>query len=78
MEGEDQTSKHPDAMVEEIAKDGPNTISYLPACDKWQKSLYQLLGIIFVKRNIAHILQTIEFSISYQPAATCRKNSRRG
>ena len=29
VESEDQTSKHPDAMVEEIAKDGPNTISYL-------------------------------------------------
>ena len=31
VESEDQTSKHPDAMVEEIAKDGPNTISYLPS-----------------------------------------------
>ena len=37
VESEDETSKHPDAMVEEIAKDGPNTISYLPACDEWQK-----------------------------------------
>ena len=26
----------------------------------------------FVRRNIAHILQPIEFSISYQPAATVR------
>ena len=34
VDSEDQTSKHPDAMVEEIAKDGPNTISYLPACDE--------------------------------------------
>ena len=34
VESEDQTSKHPDAMVGEIAKDGPNTISYLPACDE--------------------------------------------
>ena len=72
MESEDQTSKHPDAMVEEIAKDGPNTISYLPACDEWQKSLCQLLGMIFVRRNIAHILQPIEFSNSHQPAATVR------
>ena len=45
VESEDQTSKHPDAMVEEIAKDGPNTISYLPACDEWQNSLCQLLGM---------------------------------
>ena len=57
VENEDQTSKHPDAMVEEIAKDGPNTISYLLACDEWQKSLGQLLGMIFVRRNITHILQ---------------------
>ena len=56
MESDDQTSKHPDAMVEEIAKDGPNTISYLPACDEWQKSLRQLLGMIFVRRSITHIL----------------------
>ena len=62
----------PDAMVEEIAKDGPNTISYLPACDEWQKSLCQLLGLIFVRRNITHILQPIEFSISHQLAATVR------
>ena len=64
MESEDQTSKHPDAMVEEIAKDGPNTISYLPA---WQKSLCQLLGMIFVRSNITHILQPIEFSLSHHP-----------
>ena len=70
MESEDQTSKHPDAMVEEIAKDGPNTISYLLACDEWQKN--QLLGTIFVRRSITHILQPIEFSISYQPALTLR------
>ena len=72
VESEDQTSKQPDAMVEEIAKDDPNTISYLPACDEWQKSLCQLLGMIFVRRNITHILQPIKFSISYQPAATVR------
>ena len=59
-------------MVEEIAKDGPTTISYLPACDEWQKSLCQLLGMINVRRNITHILQPIEFSISHQPATTVR------
>ena len=70
MESEDQTSKHPDAMVEEIAKDGPNTISYLPACDEWPKRLCQLLGMIFVRKNITHILQAIEFGIFHQPVAT--------
>ena len=39
VESKDQTSKHPDAMVEEIANDGPNTISYLPAYDEWQKKV---------------------------------------
>ena len=73
VESEDQTSKHPDDMVEEIAKHGPNTISYLPACDEWQrKSLCKLLDMIFVRRNIAHILQPIKFSISHQPATTVR------
>ena len=72
MESEDQTSKHPDAMVEEIVKGGPNTISYLLACDEGQKSLCQLYGTIYVSRNITHILQPIEFSISPQPAATVR------
>ena len=71
VESEDQTSKHPDAtcIVEEIAKDGQYNISYFPACDE---SLCQLLGMIFVRRNITHILQPIEFSISHQPAATVR------
>ena len=72
VESEDNTSTHPDAVVDEIVQAGPNTISYLPACDEWQKSLCQFLGMTFVRRNITHILQPIEFSIFHQPATTVR------
>ena len=72
MESEDRTSKNRDAMVEEIAKDGPNTISYLPACDEWQKKVYANCLAYICKENITHILQPIEFGISHQPAATVR------
>ena len=50
MESEDQTSRHPDNVIEEIAEDGPktSTITYLPPCDEWQRSLYQRLGMVFI------------------------------
>ena len=72
VESEDNTSTHPDGVVDEIVQAGPNTISYLPACDEWQKSFCQFLGMTFVRRNITHILQPIEFSIFHRPATTVR------
>ena len=68
------TSRHPGDVIEEIAEDRPktSTITYLPPCDEWQRSLCQKLGMTFIRRNNTHILQPKEYSISHQPAATVR------
>ena len=74
VESQDQTSRHPGDVIEKNAVDGPktSTITYLPPCDEWQRSLCQRLGMTFIRRNITHILQPKEYSISHQPAATVR------
>ena len=69
VESEDQTSKHPDAMVGKMVQILSHTCQHVMSGKKKSMSI---AWHDICKKNITHILQPIEFGISHQPATTVR------